>query len=95
MGLYVSLLTWNRGPTSARDWKRRVAQQTKLIESRGGELRQSFVTLGRFDVVLLFEAPSDEVATGIILTIAETGNFTTETMRAFTPAEADEILREI
>jgi uncharacterized protein with GYD domain len=53
------------------------------------------VTLGRFDVVLLFEAPGDEIATGIILAIAEQGHYTSETMRAFTPHEADEILRSI
>ena len=60
-------------------------QQAKLIESRGGKLLFSYVTLGRFDVVLVFEAPSDEVATGIMLNIAEQGAFLTETMRAYSP----------
>jgi uncharacterized protein with GYD domain len=93
VALYVSLLTWTRGASVVRDWPRRVDAQTKLIESRGGRLRSSYVTLGRFDVVLVFEAPSDEVATGIILNIAEQGHFHSETMRAFSPEEADEILR--
>ena len=93
MALYVSLLRWSRGPGGSRDWPRRVDAQAKLIESRGGVLRESYVTLGRFDVVLVFEAPSDEVATGIILNVAEQGSFQSETMRAFSPEEADEILR--
>src|SRR5690242_19317542 len=69
--LYVSMLKWTKGPAAARDWPRRVDAQGKLIESRGGLLKHSYVTLGRFDVVLVFEAPSDEVAMGIILAIAE------------------------
>jgi uncharacterized protein with GYD domain len=92
---YVSLLNWTKGPGVARDWPRRVHQQTQLIESRGGNLVESYVTLGRCDVVLIFEAPDDEVATGIILAIAEQGHYSSETMRAFTPHEADEILRSI
>ena len=95
MALYVSMLKWTKGPGQSRDWPRRVDAQARLIESRGGHLRESYVTLGRFDVVLVFEAPSDEVATGIILNIAEQGQYTSETMRAFSPEEADAILRSL
>ena len=95
VALYVSLLKWSKGPGSARDWRRRVDAQAKLIESRGGALKHSYVTLGRFDVVLLFEAPSDEVATGIILGIAESQSVVSETMRAFAPEEADAIMRSL
>jgi uncharacterized protein with GYD domain len=93
--LYVSMLKWSKGPGTARDWQRRVHAQGQLIESRGGELKHSYVTLGRFDIVLIFEAPSDEVAMGIILAISESQSLVSETMRAFSPEEADAILRSI
>ena len=93
--LYVSMLKWSKGPGTARDWQRRVHAQGQLIESRGGALKHSYVTLGRFDIVLIFEAPSDEVAMGIILAISESQSLVSETMRAFSPEEADTILRSI
>jgi uncharacterized protein with GYD domain len=95
VALYVSLLRWLKGPGGQRDWPRRVDAFERIIQSRGGHLRASYVTLGRFDIVLVFEADSDETATGIILAVSEGGGYSTETMRAFSPSEADAIMRSL
>ena len=51
------------------------------------------MTLGRYDVVEIFEAPDDETAAQILVAVTRDGNVTTETLRAFTREEAEEIVR--
>lgn len=46
-----------------------------------------YLTLGRYDGVLIAEAPSAEVATGLLLATGMQGFVTAETMRAFTEEE--------
>ena len=43
------------------------------IEARGGKLLDAYVTLGRYDVVELFEAPDDETAYRILTELAKHG----------------------
>jgi uncharacterized protein with GYD domain len=50
------------------------------------------VTLGRYDVVAILEAPSDEALARIILEAAKAGTVSTETLRAFPEADAYKIL---
>src|SRR4029079_2936483 len=63
-------------------------------KDRGGNLINVYVTLGRYDVVEIFEAPNDETAYGIVLELARHGTVRTETLRAFTREEAEAIVRE-
>ena len=50
-------------------WRRPSAE----IKERGGKLINVYVTLGRYDVVEIFEAPDDETALGIVLELARHG----------------------
>jgi uncharacterized protein with GYD domain len=45
--------------------------------------------MGRFDVVLVLDAPDDETIAKFVLEIGIRGNLSTQTMRAFTEAESD------
>ena len=54
-----------------------------------------YVTLGRYDVVEIFEAPDDELAVEILLKLQRFGAEHTETLRAFTRDEAEEIIRRL
>jgi uncharacterized protein with GYD domain len=75
-------------------WRDRVEESERVIGERGGRLIDIYVTLGRFDLVEVFEAPDDETAYGILLDLARHGNVRTETLRAFTRDEAEKIVRE-
>ena len=74
-------------------WRDRLDDGDRAIEERGGKLIGVYVTLGRFDVVEIFEAPDDETAAQILVAVTRDGNVTTETLRAFTREEAEEIVR--
>jgi len=76
-------------------WRDRVEESERVIAKRGGKLIDIYVTLGRYDVVEIFEAPDDETAAEIILKLQRHGAEHTETLRAFTREEAEEIIRRV
>ena len=76
-------------------WRDRVEESHAVIEERGGRLIDVYVTLGRYDVVEIFEAPDDDTAAEILLKLQRHGAEHTETLRAFTREEAEEIIRRI
>ena len=66
--VYISLMKWtSRGLGGLPAWRDRLEEGEREIEKRGGRLLDVFVTLGRYDVVEIFEAPDDETATQILV----------------------------
>ena len=95
MPVYISLMHWtSQGIGGLPAWRDRVEESEDVIGERGGRLIDVYVTLGRYDVVEIFEAPNDETAYGIALELARHGNVRTETLRAFTRSEAEAIVRD-
>ena len=76
-------------------WRDRIEEGERAIRERGGKLLDAYVTLGRFDVVEIFEAPADETAYQCLVAVARHGTVTTETLRAFTREEAEEIIKNV
>jgi uncharacterized protein with GYD domain len=76
-------------------WRERVEEGERTIEEAGGSLIGVYVTLGRYDVVEIFEAPDDETAMEILMKLQRHGAEQTETLRAFSREEAEEIVRKL
>jgi uncharacterized protein with GYD domain len=94
--VYVSLMKWtSQGIGGLPAWRDRMEEGERAIEERGGKLLDAYVTLGRFDVVEIFEAPDDETAYQCLVAVAKHGNVTTETLRAFTREEAEGIVKSL
>jgi uncharacterized protein with GYD domain len=92
--VYITLMKFtSQGITGIPAWRDRVEEAEQAIEARGGRLHDAYVTLGRFDVVEIFEAPDDETAYQILIELAKHGQVTTETLRAFTREEAERIVK--
>src|SRR5205823_10497267 len=93
---YVTLMRWtSQGVAGLPAWRERVEDGERIIGEAGGSLVGVYVTLGRYDVVEIFEAPDDETAAEIILKLQRHGAEHTETLRAFTREEAEEIIRKL
>jgi uncharacterized protein with GYD domain len=96
MPVYIALMKWmSSGLGGLPAWRDRLEDGQREIERRGGRLIDVYVTLGRFDVVEIFEAPDDETAAQILVAVSRVGNVTTETLRAFTREEAEGIVRNL
>jgi uncharacterized protein with GYD domain len=93
---YISLMRWTtQGWAGLPGWRERVEEGQRTIEEAGGTLVGVYVTLGRYDVVEIFEAPDDEVAVEILMKLQRYGAEHTETLRAFTRQEAEEIVKKL
>ena len=93
---YISLMRWtSQGIAGLPGWRERVEDGQHVIEAAGGSLIGVYVTLGRYDVVEIFEAPDDEIAVEILMKLQRFGAEHTETLRAFTRDEAEEIVRRL
>ena len=93
--VYITLMKFtSAGLGGIPAWRDRVEEAERAIDKRGGRLIDAYVTLGRYDVVEVFEAPDDETAYQILIEVAKHGQVTTETLRAFTREEAERIVRE-
>jgi len=96
MAHYVTLMKWtSQGRMGLPAWRDRVEDGQRMIEEAGGKLVGVWVTLGQYDVVEVFEAPSDEAALEIITKLQRNGAEQTETLRAFTRDEAEAIIRKL
>ena len=84
MPTYVVLNNWtDQGIQSVKESPRRLAATRKAIEAAGGKLLGFYLTMGRYDEVLIVEGPSDEVAAAVALSAGSEGNVRTETLKAF------------
>ena len=61
----------------------------------GVTIKQMYWTLGQYDQVCIFEAPDDETAASVLLAADMLGNIRTQTMRAFTASEMEQILSRV
>jgi uncharacterized protein with GYD domain len=93
---YITLMRWtSQGIAGLPAWRERVEEGQRIIEDAGGTLVGVYVTLGRYDVVEIFEAPDDELAVEILMKLQRFGAEHTETLRAFTRDEAESIIRRL
>jgi uncharacterized protein with GYD domain len=64
-------------------------------EHLGIKIHCWYLTQGRYDVVVVVEAPDAETLLANAAGVAGTGNFRTETLRAFTLDEADQVIKRV
>ncbi len=96
MAKYVVLITWtDQGVQSVTDSPQRAEQAAQMIEQLGGHMDTILWTLGRYDLVAIFEAPDEATAAAIGLRTAQTGATRTEILRAFDAGEMAQILQKL
>jgi uncharacterized protein with GYD domain len=90
---YVSLVNFTeQGVRSIRDTTKRAKAFIELAKKSGVTVKNLYWTLGSCDLITITEAPNDEAATALLLSVAAMGNVRTETLRAYSAEEMDKIL---
>ncbi|HXY92907.1 MAG TPA: GYD domain-containing protein [Acidimicrobiia bacterium] len=84
-----------QGVQNAKEIPQRRAAAKEAAQALGITLRESYLTMGAYDVVLVLDAPSGEAMAKFALRIGMRGNLTTQTLRAFSDAETDTILSDL
>jgi uncharacterized protein with GYD domain len=96
MPTYISLVQFTeKGIQAAKQTTVRVANWAAKVQSTGVSIKEMYWTLGQYDQVCVFDAPDDETAASVLLAADMLDNIRTQTMRAFTASEMDEILAKV
>ena len=93
MPTYISLLSFTqKGVENLKESPARLQKAREAARAGGGDIKEFYLTLGRYDMVTISEAPSDEAYATTLLAIAEAGAIRSETLRAFTEDEYRKII---
>jgi len=93
MATYVLLASYTeQGIKNVKDTVKRTDAVKNLARKAGLDMKESYWTLGAYDVVAVFEASDDETMTAFSLSVAKLGNVKTQTLRAFSAKEMTDIL---
>ncbi len=96
MPTYIVLNNWtDHGIRNVKESPQRLDATRKAIEAAGGKVLGYYLTMGRYDSVLIVEGPSDEVAATLALSAGSQGSIRTETLKAFPEAEYRKIIAKI
>ncbi len=96
MPTYVLLANWtDQGIRGVKESPRRLDTAKKALKDMGGEFKSVFLTLGDYDLVVIYEAPDDAVAARFNLQLGMQGNIRTRTMKAFPEAAYREIITSL
>jgi uncharacterized protein with GYD domain len=76
-----------------KETTKRAKSFREIAEKAGVKVREILWTRGRYDLVLVVDAPSDEIMSRLTLGLGMLGNAKTETLKAFSAQEMDQILK--
>ncbi len=96
MQTYIFLVRFTeQGMRNIKDSINRADAFKKMAAKAGVTIKVLCWTIGRYDVIAVFEAPDDESAAALSFGVSSLGSVRTEILRAFSFEEMGEILGKI
>jgi len=95
MPTYIWLVNWtDQGIRNVKETTKRAKSFKEMAEKKKGVKVKEFLwTMGRYDLVLVIDAPDDETISSLTLAVGMSGNVKQETLKAFSAQEMDQILK--
>lgn len=84
-----------QGAANIKEGPARLDAAKQAIENAGGKWLGFYLTMGRYDFVVITQAPNAEVAATNLLALGSQGNIRTETSRAFPEEEYKNIVTNL
>ena len=97
MPMYVTLykLT-DQGRKTIKDSPKRAREiAARAQKTLGVKVLHTLYTTGRYDVIVISEAPNDDAALAISASVAQAGNVVGETLHAYTVDQMEKILSKL
>lgn len=96
MATYVMLANFTeQGIKNVMDTPKRSEAVKAMAQKLGVTVKDTYWTLGAYDIVAIFDAPDDAAMTALGLSIGKLGNVRTQTLRAFSAADMTAILGRV
>ena len=93
MATYIALYRFTeQGRKNVWRTVERAEEVRKYNEGRGFKVLGMYWTQGRYDLISVVDAPSEEAMGAGLFNIAQAGNVTSETLRGFTAEEMQNIM---
>ena len=85
MPTYIALLNWTgQGVKNVKDSPSRLDSGREAFKKIGVNIKDTYLTMGAYDLVCIIEATDDEAFATAMLSLGAQGNVKTETLKAFT-----------
>ena len=92
----IALLKWTQqGVTKVKDSPKRLDAGRKAFKKAGAEIKETYLTMGRYDLVCIIDAPDDETVARVLLQLGSQGNVQTETLKAFSEDQYRQIIASL
>jgi uncharacterized protein with GYD domain len=96
MPSYIALLKYtSQGIANVKDSPGRLDAGRKAFKKLGVKIKDTYLTMGQYDLVCIIDAPDDETFARVMLTLGSQGNVQSETLKAFSEAEFRKIVASI
>ena len=96
MPTYITLVNWtDEGIKNVKESPERLGDFKEVVQNAGGKVIGFYLTMGRYDMVVVTEGQSDEVVASQMLGTASKGAIRTETLKAFTEDEYRAIVSKV
>lgn len=96
MATYIMLANWtDQGARQVKDSPKRVDAAKKALLDMGGEFKALYMTMGDYDLIVVYEAPDDAVAARFTLLLGMLGTVRTKTLKAFPEMAYREIINSL
>jgi uncharacterized protein with GYD domain len=96
MPTYIALLKWTgQGIANAKDSPARLDAGRKAFKKFGVKIKDTYLTMGRYDLVCMVDAPDDEALATAMLTLGSQGNIQSETLKAFNEEQYRKIVGKL
>lgn len=93
MATYITLSRWtSKGAEKLRDSPARLDKVKDAARAVGGEMKAFYMTMGGYDMVILWDFPDDKACAKFALGVMSQGNVTSQTLKAFSEGEYRDIL---
>jgi len=94
MPTYIGLMKFtDQGIRKVKKTTNRAKDFQDMAAKMNVNVMEMYWTMGRYDVVMVADAPDDETITRLTLGLGMLGNVKTETLRAFSAQEMNQILK--
>jgi len=94
--MYISLVSFTEeGIKSVKETGRRAEAFAQKVKKKGITIKNTFWTIGSYDIVHIFEAPDCNAAATVAFALSSMGNVRTQTMRAFDLKEVTDIVEDV
>ncbi|MGI9462386.1 MAG: GYD domain-containing protein [Aestuariivirgaceae bacterium] len=96
MAKYIILANWtDKGIANIKESPDRVSAVRTLAKNIGCEMQEFYMTIGAHDMVVIMEAPSDQIMAKFALSVGRAGNVRTTTLKAFPEESFREIVADL